>query len=81
MIYRITGWHHGLPPNVVREVRAFLRTHDGTVMTATDNFAWAVGKEIITVLAWCESKGLRWAVAETREQLDKKRGRTLRKGL
>lgn len=75
MHYRITGWHHGI--NLAREVRAFIETADGVVVAATKNFQWSLGKPIAAVLAWVTSKRLRWAVAETRDALDLKRGRKL----
>lgn len=76
MHYRVLGWHNGLPSHVPpKMVRAYFETSDGIVITATENFQWAVGKRVADVLAWAHSKRLYWAVADTREALDKRRGR------
>lgn len=74
MFYRILGWNHAAPGS--KQTRVYLETKDEIVISASSkSFRWAVGKRIASVLRWAERKRLLWAAANSREGLDRKRGR------
>jgi len=74
--HRFVGWHYGIPSHVsARETRAFIETDaSGTVIAASKNFRWALGKPLSEVLNWTRATRLRHAQADTLEALKKKRG-------
>ena len=42
----------------------WFKTMDCKVTEACESLKWAIGKDVSTVINWCESKALKWTVGE-----------------